>query len=76
VCLTLWQNRLNNPLRDAIVSARDALNLEVPRGSWRPNLFHDERLLKMAAVEALNREWTIMQYYDKLVTQVSLKGAP
>ncbi len=65
-----WQNRLNNPLRDAIVSARDALNLEVPRGSWRPNLFHDERLLKMAAVEALNREWSIMQYYDKLVTQV------
>ena len=65
-----WQNRLNNPLRPAIVSARDALNLEVLPGSWRPNLLNDERLLRMAAVDALNIEWSIMVYYDKLVTQV------
>jgi hypothetical protein len=65
-----WQNRLNNPFRDAIVSARDGLNLEVPLGPCRPNLFNDETLLKMAAVEALNIEWSIMQYHDKLLTQV------
>jgi len=61
------QNKLNKPFREAILLTRQDLGLVVPVRPCYADLLSDHRSLKMAAVEGLNKEWTIMQNYDKLI---------
>jgi hypothetical protein len=60
------QNKLNKPFRGHLVNTTGS-GLVVPVRPCYADLLSDHRSLKMAAVEGLNKEWTIMQNYDKLI---------